>query len=95
LKLWFIAPLIAEPLISHWFPLEAEEVNVTFPPSQKVSGPPDIVGTEGTGFTVTSTVVPAPPVHPAADAVIVYLITAGLPELLVMVWAITGPEPPL
>ena len=94
LKLWFTAPLIAEPFISHWFPLEAEEVKVTFPPSQKVSGPPDIVGTEGTGLTVTLTVVLAG-VHTPAVAVIVYVTTAGLPELLVMVWAITGPEPPL
>ena len=36
------------------FPLEAEEVSMTEPPSQKVVGPAAvIVGTEGTGFTVT------------------------------------------
>jgi hypothetical protein len=39
-------------------------------------------------------VVPVP-VHPDAEAVIVYLTTAGLPEVLVKVCAIVYPEPAL
>jgi hypothetical protein len=36
------------------FPVADEEVNVTEPPAQKVVGPPAImVGTAGSGFTVT------------------------------------------
>ncbi len=40
------------------FPLAEEEVKVTEPPEQKVVGPPAvIVGTVGSGFTVTVVVV--------------------------------------
>ena len=40
--------------VDHRFPLEADEVRVTEPPSQKVVGPPAVmVGTVGIGFTVT------------------------------------------
>jgi hypothetical protein len=93
LKFWFTAPLIGDPFISHWFPLGADEDIVTFPPMQNVKGPPALItGTAGAGFTVTSIVVPVP-VHPAAEAVIVYLTTAGLPELLVRVWEMTAPDP--
>lgn len=38
------------------FPLAAEEVNTTDPPSQKVVGPFGVItGVAGTGFTVTTT----------------------------------------
>ena len=46
------------------FPLEAEEVNTTDPPVQKVVGPPAvIVGAEGIGFTVTLITFDAAEVH--------------------------------
>lgn len=74
--------------------MPADEVNVTLPPEQKVVGLPLIVGTEGEGFTVTSTVI-GELVQPLAVAVIVYLTTAEAIEVLVSVWAITGPDPAL
>jgi len=44
--------------VDQTFPLAEEDVKTTLPPAQKVNGPPaEIVGVEGSGFTVT--VVPA------------------------------------
>jgi hypothetical protein len=38
----------------HWLPLALLEVRVTFPPAQKVVGPPGVtVGVAGIGLTVT------------------------------------------
>ena len=48
---WVVAPF------DQTFPVEDEEVSVTDPPLQKVVAPlAVIVGTAGTGFTVTFTV---------------------------------------
>ena len=45
---WVVAPF------DHVFPLAAEEVRTTEPPAQNVVGPPAVmVGTGGSGFTVT------------------------------------------
>ena len=51
------------------FPVAAEDVNTTDPPEQKVVGPPAvIVGTTGSGFTVTVEEAEAE-VHPLAETV--------------------------
>lgn len=45
---WVVAP------VDQVFPVAEEEVNVTEPPVQNVVGPPAVmVGTAGSGFTVT------------------------------------------
>jgi hypothetical protein len=49
---WVVSP------VDHKLPVADEDVKVTLPPAQKVTGPPAvIVGVGGIGFTVT--VVPA------------------------------------
>jgi hypothetical protein len=51
--------------VDHKFPVAAEEVKVTDPPSQNVSGPlAVIVGTAGIGFTVTLVAEAAGVEHP-------------------------------
>ena len=56
-------------------------------------GPPAVtVGTGGAGFTVTSTVV-AELEQPPLLAVMVYLTTSAVLEVLMRVWEITGPVP--
>jgi hypothetical protein len=71
-----------------------EDVNVTLLPEQIVVGLPVMIGIEGCGFTVISTALLAVP-HPGAVAVIEYLTTAELPEILLSVWEIIGPDPAL
>lgn len=56
---WVVSP------VDHRFPEEAEEVKVTDPPSQNVIGPEAvIVGTAGSGFTITVSEAAAGVVHP-------------------------------
>jgi hypothetical protein len=68
----------------HWFPVVAEDVRVTGLPEQMDVGVPEIAGIAGVGFTVTSINVPVP-VQFDAEAVIVYLTTAGLADVFVSV----------
>ena len=46
--LWVVA------VVFHVLPAAALEVSTTLPPWQKVSGPPEMVGAAGMGFTVTA-----------------------------------------
>ena len=50
-------------LLLHVFPLAALDVSTTFPPWQKVVGPPAVIVTAGAGLTVTLTAEDVPP-HP-------------------------------
>ena len=60
-----IAAVVA--VVDQTFPEPAEDVSTTFPPAQKVVAPLAVmVGTDGTGFTVTVVEALAPDVHPSA-----------------------------
>jgi len=60
-----VAPLIGDPLRSHWYDDETLAVSVTLPPPQKVVGPDGVTVGDGVASCVT-VVVADVPLQPAA-----------------------------
>jgi Cu/Ag efflux protein CusF len=70
------------------FPVAEDDVNTTLPPAQKVNGPPaEIVGVEGSGFTVT--VVPE---DGAETHVPLSTLTVYVPDVVTVIDCVVSPD---